>query len=129
MQNKKSKYFFYVLVLLIIAGSQSSNFAQSKELVKTIDEIFKLCDAKKFPAANKFCVPSVGQQGANRLTKKIGAFLSISDSYVVEGAQTNKTGKLEEHVVNISFISGGRKISAEFIFVKEKNKFLLKDIN
>ena len=129
MQNIKSKYFFYALVLLIIAGSQSSGFAQSKELVKTIDEIFKLCETKNFPSASKYCVQTQGNRGANRLTKKIRAFLSISDSYTIEGAQVSKKGKQEEHIVNISFSSGGRKIGAEFIFVMDKNKFLLKDIN
>lgn len=130
MKKLKLNNLTYLFALLIIMGSYGDGHAQSKELLNTIDDIFKLSSAKNYTGLKNLCVTgNASEKSAGRLGKKINAFLNISDSYKVEGSQVNKKGKIEEHIVNVSFISGNRKIGAEFIFIKENNKFLLKDIN
>lgn len=130
MRKLKLNKLPYLFALLFLMASYGDNYAQSKELLNTIDDIFKLCSAKNYSSVKKFCVSgTANEKSAVRLGKKINAFLNISDSYKVDGSQVNKKGKVEEHIVNVSFISGNRKIGAEFIFIKENDKFLLKDIN
>ncbi len=135
-----------LIILLLI--SLSPVFAQqlNSDLSNEIDQLFSISKNKQYKLAaahiafsgenqSRKYIKSLNAENtselekAERIAKKIKAYLDISDSYVIKNFSTEKKENFDFTTVTITFKSGNQELDIPFEFVKAKDKYLLVTID
>lgn len=135
------KSFFLILMMLLPLFAQSD-----EQIIENLNKIFEVSKEKDYQSACSF----IAYQGsdpkrkykaslnsksnseleqAERIVKKIKAYLDISDSNSIENVTTNSSEEFELKVVNVAFKSGSQQLEIPFTFVKTEDSYLLVSID
>lgn len=122
------------------------NSAQENAIKSNIEKLFKFSKDKDYKSASALILyrgdnaernfktalnfsDEGEQRDAKRITKRIKAFLDLSDGYEFgELTSENENGR-DYSVITVNFKSGGQTLKTSFAFVNVSNKYLLADID
>lgn len=130
----------FIIFLTPVFGQLNEN------LESQINKLFELSKARDYETAcdhiayigenvsRKFTSPlkasNAGElERAERIVKKIKAYLDISDSNSIDDYATKTEDNIEFSIVIVSFKSGGQALEIPFKFAKANDKYLLVEID
>lgn len=93
---------------------------QNYESLASLMLYSKKNELRTFNYANKSEAKTV-----KRMSKKIKAYLDLSDSYEYESLATGKEHNLPSVNLKVNFKSGDQELTISFLFVDQKGKILL----
>lgn len=136
----------FIFVLLYTTNISAQNGLSEETIKSTIDEIFQLASEKNYRGITPFIVytgenlekkykvslnpeNSADLRRAERLAKKIKAYIDISDQYEV--TEYIESAKDNNNWVNVTvaFKSGSQILDIEFVFLRQNGKILLAEID
>jgi hypothetical protein len=129
------------LTILLIFFSFIS-FAQDEKVTDTVENLFSVSKLKDYKeacsliaftgndTAKKYKTPlnpkvSTDFEQAERIAKKIKAYLDISDSYEIMSVSSNEENEHKFIDVVVGFKSGKQMLEIDFKFVEVKDNLLL----
>ncbi len=135
------KSFYLILLMLLPLSAQSD-----VQLAESLNNIFEISKEKDYQSAcvliayqgsdpNRKFKASLNSKSnseldkAERIVKKIKAYLDISDSYSIKNVTSNSSEEFEFKIINVAFKSGGQELEIPFTFVKTENNYLLVSID
>ncbi len=135
---KRITYLNILFLFLFTSMVYSQNELTKSDLKETVSKIFNLCNDKNYKAmadlllfkdGNKYRPYNFSNKSeakkVKRLSKKIKAYLDLSDSYEYNSFVKGKLNNLPSTTLNIIFVSGDQKLKISFEFVKLNGKILL----
>lgn len=135
----------FVLLLMITGVSFSQNQLSNEKITNTVETILELSQSGKYAEASNYIAytgtdesrkyksklnaKDAGElKSAERMLKKIKAYLSISDSHEIVKSENIEKSERTFTVVEVAFISGQQKLNVQFEFVNINNDILLANI-
>ncbi len=136
---KQIFYSFFFLIILISIANAQSKFSE-EDIKNTLEKIFDLSKNQDYKAlathftykeGEEFKVYNYNDKAeakiVKRLSKKIKAYLDLSDSYTISNISITKKEKLGNITLDILFNSGNQKLKITFVFVDNAGVLLLAD--
>jgi len=144
MEKRIMQIMTLLVIFLVVPFAQDQN---SDEKIKdTIENLFSVSKDKDY---NKACTlivytgsdsqkdytvalnprSTTDLEKAERIAKKIKAYLDISDSYNINSVVTDKKGDKNFTDVEVGFKSGKQTLNIDFKFVVVNNNFLLVSVD
>lgn len=140
----KLNNFIWIFIFSIIIIGSKNNFAQEKlnenQLKEALTNIFSLSKGNNYAQMSKKLLNDEGKElgtynpknkkeikAVKRISKKIKAYLNLSDSYAYESISYENYKELPSAEIKVNFRSGDQELTISFIFVEISGSLLLAD--
>jgi hypothetical protein len=142
--NMKKYKHILILFSSILLISNSTFIAQNKlnenQVKDALTNIFNLSKNNNYSQIAKKLLYEKGDvlrtynsdnnnelKAVKRTSKKIKAYLNLSDSYAYESISYNNYKNLPSAEINVNFKSGDQELTISFLFVEKSGSILLAD--